>query len=141
MKKIGRDKLVEAQIEALCKAYTWVKEYGYEEGLKKIDDEVHYRNVTYIPLSYSKEKIEGYLKEMTENILNTTLLLSLTVLRDEFGFGKDRAERFWKRYTLKTACLMDRAISELSWEDLAQQAKEELGYDTTLNWDAWKNIK
>lgn len=143
MKKMGRDrKLVEAQIEGLCRAYTIVKKENEAggDGLKKLEEEIKFRNITYTPLSYSADLIMEYLEHMSENILTSTLLLALTVLRDEFGFGESRAKRFWQRYTLKTECLRDSVLTELSWEDLANQAKEELGFDITLDWEAWRRL-
>lgn len=142
MKKLGVNrKYVEAQMEGLCRAYTIVKQ-GNEagkNGLEELEKEIKFRNVTYTPLSYNKDVIIEYLEHMTENILTATLLLTLAVLRDEFGFGKDRAKRFWQRYTMKTECLRDRAITELSWTDISEQVREELGFDITLDWDAWRN--
>ena len=61
------------------------------------------------------------------------LLLGCMALRDEFDFGKKRVERFIKRYNLKTACLMDPEISGLTWKDLNQYLKEELGLDLRIN--------
>lgn len=143
MKKCGRDrKLVEAQMEGMCRAYTIVKR-GNEEGkngLDELEKEIKFRNVTYTPLCYSMDIIMEYLEHMSENILTSTLLLTLVVLRDEFGFGPKRAQKFWERYTLKTECLRDDVLTNLSWQDLADQAKEELGFDITLDWSAWRKL-
>lgn len=137
MKRIGngRDKLVEAQIEGLCKAYTIVKEKGIDE----LEKEIKFRNMTYLPLTYSREKLMDYFNGMIENIFNSIILLSMATLHDEFGFGKDRADRYLKRFMLKSACMQDREVTEVSWEDIAQQVKEDLGYDVTIDWKTWNN--
>jgi hypothetical protein len=141
MKKMGRDrKLVEAQIEGLCRAFTIVKQ-GEEHGLEDLKKEIEFRNITYTPLSYDKQVILDYLTDMTENILSTVMLLSLSVLHDEFGFGKTRAEKYMQRYALKTECLRDYAITNLTWEDVAQDVKDNLGFDFNIDWEAWKNYE
>ena len=134
MRKIGNDKLVKAQIEGLCKARQLVQ----VGGIEALDKEIKFRNISYIPLKYSQEKIINYFNNMTGEIFDGVLLLTLVTLHDEFGFGKERTNRFLKRYFLKFACMRDKDITELSWEDINEQCKEELGFDINMDYESWR---
>lgn len=64
--------------------------------------------------------MEQAMKEMLE----TVMLMSLCVLKDEFGFGEKRLNQFLDRYAEKTDCL---AQGYVYWEDLQEEMIEKLG--------------
>lgn len=119
--------------EGMRYAYDFIK----ENGLDAFYEELKFRSKTNVPLRIAKkayeEAVEKELDRSRQCILETVLIVAVTCLRDEFDFGKKRVARFIKRYNLKTACLMDPEISGLTFKDLQQYLKEELGLDMTIN--------
>lgn len=112
-------------------------EFIKKNGIEAFEEEIKFRKNTNVPLRISKkayeEAVEKELDRSRQCILDSVLIVAVTCLRDEFDFGRKRVERFIKRYNLKTACLMDPEISGLTWKDLNQYLKEELGLDLRIN--------
>lgn len=108
-----------------------------KHGIEAFEEELKFRRNTNVPLRIARkayeEAVEKELDRSRQCILETVLIVAVTCLRDEFDFGKKRVARFIERYNLKTACLMDPEISGLTWKDLQEYLKEELGLDMTIN--------
>lgn len=111
-------------------------EFIKKNGIEAFEEELKFRQVTNVPLRIERkvyeEAVEKELERSRQNILDTVLIVAVTCLRDEFDFGKKRVARFIERFNLKTACLMDPEISGLTWKDLQEYLKEELGLDMKI---------
>ena len=51
-------------------------------------------------------------------------MMTCMTLRDEYGFGYDRMNRFIHRFNLKTECLVDGYVN---WKELQETIREETG--------------
>ena len=60
----------------------------------------------------------------SETTIATVLMMSAMVLRDEFGFGRDRMNKFIDRFNKKTSCLVEGYVY---WKDMQQTIAEETG--------------
>ena len=60
---------------------------------------------------------------------DTILALSVLTIRDELDFGKQRCERYIKRFNQKTECLLD---DMLKWKDVLDTVREEMGIDLSI---------
>ena len=58
------------------------------------------------------------------NTLATVLMMTCMTLRDEYGFGFDRMNRFIRRFNTKTECLVEDYVN---WKDLQQTLLKETG--------------
>ncbi len=106
--------------EGMAQAYRIVQTKGID-GLKK---DMEMRGITGVPVGISPSAIEESIRRIKENTVDTVRILAAMALRDEFGFGKTRLDRFVQRFNLKTECLQ---AEYMTWEDMTKTLKEELG--------------
>ena len=106
--------------DGLSLALKIVKEGG-QEALEK---EIKARGATGINTSLSQKELDAALLPIKELTIRTLLAMSVSALRDEFGFGKDRLQRFVNRFMKKTDCL---AEGWITWKDLCENIQEETG--------------
>ena len=100
-----------------------------EQGVEALLEEQKRRGVSKISVAISDASLKAYSLEVKQACLQTVLLMGSAVLRDEFGFGRDRMSRFIKRFNYKSECLAD---DYLKWSDLAIQMAAETGIDFEL---------
>lgn len=82
-----------------------------------------------MPCGINKTDVKRFEQYEKQNTIKTMLLMSVMVLRDEFGFGFDRLNRFIERFNTKTACLVDDYVN---WKDIQQTIAEETGIHINL---------
>lgn len=92
-------------------------------------EECKFRKKTGIPITVERKKCDEAIERIKMNTIDTIRILSLCVLRDEFGFGKDRLKRFAERFEKKTDCLVDEFVN---WEDIIENIKEETGLEESI---------
>lgn len=73
------------------------------------------------------------LQEFTDNaknmMLDTILILASVTLHDEFGFGRERLNRFKKRFNFKAECIGE---NYTDWNDQISILKEECGLEYSI---------
>jgi hypothetical protein len=72
---------------------------------------------------------ERDLEKAKRQMLDTILIMSIIVLKDEFDFGSKRLDRFRKRFNEKSECL---ETGHVTWIDLIEQIQEENGIELQL---------
>lgn len=107
----------------------WALRIAEAEGVEGLRKELERRNILQIPLKASKADVEEAVNKIKQNVMATVLLMSCSALRDEFGFGYTRMNRFLERYTLKAKCLVDKYVY---WKDLYQTILDETGIEIKL---------
>lgn len=100
-----------------------------EKGIDELVEECKFRQKTGIPLTVERKKCDEAIERIKMNTIDTIRILSFCVLRDEFGFGKDRLRRFAERFEKKTECLVDEYVN---WEDIIENIKEETGLEESI---------
>ncbi len=65
--------------------------------------------------------------------VDTILLLALSTVRDEFGFGEKRMQRLINRMEQKATCLIG---DMATWEDFRETIKEETGIEVNVRQSA-----
>lgn len=65
--------------------------------------------------------------------IDTILLLALSTVRDEFGFGEKRMQRLINRMEKKATCLIG---DMATWEDFRETIKEEMGIEVNVRQSA-----
>lgn len=73
-----------------------------KKGIDVLVEECKFRQKTGIPVTVERKKCDEAIEWIKMNTIDTIRNLSLAVLRDEFGFGKDRLKRFAERFENKT---------------------------------------
>lgn len=108
----------------------WALRRIEEIGLDEFRKELEWRNVMGIPCTITKAQLHDFEDRNRLNILQTVLLMSMTVLVDEFEFNRDMLLRFRDRFNFKTSCLVDDYVN---WEDLQKTLRDELKVECPLN--------
>ena len=102
----------------------WMVRYVKEKGLEAAEKELEMRGVRHIPLSVKEQDLKNFSEREKRNTIATVLMMSAMVLRDEFGFGRDRMNKFIERFNTKTSCLVEGYVY---WKDMQQTIAEETG--------------
>lgn len=76
----------------------------------------------------SMKEVDKALVPIKEMTIRTILAMSVATLRDEYGFGKERLQRFINRFMIKTDCMSE---GWLTWKDLCDNIEEETGIQIT----------
>ena len=95
-----------------------------EGGADALEEEIKARGVTGIHVNLSQKELEQALTPIKDLTIRTLLAMSVSSLRDEYGFGKERLQRFVDRFMKKTECLMSGWVT---WKDICENIEEETG--------------
>lgn len=102
----------------------WMVRYVKEKGLEAAEKELEMRGVRGIPLAVKEGDLVRFSNREKKNTIATMILMACMTLRDEFGFGFDRMNRFIDRFNKKTECLVGKYVS---WKDIQETIREETG--------------
>ena len=102
----------------------WMVRYIKDKGIEAAEKELEKRGVRLIPLSVKEQDLKNFSEREKRNTIATVLMMSAMVLRDEFGFGRDRMNKFIDRFNKKTSCLVEGYVY---WKDMQQTIAEETG--------------
>lgn len=108
-----------------------------EKGVEGLEEEIKFRNISQVPIAISRAKIDECILNIKLNTIDTMLILSAAVLRDEYRFGKERLARFIESFNRKTECLID---GYCTWDDQMQMLAEECGIKLNIRHND-KNVK
>ena len=107
----------------------WALRMVEEKGLEAAQKDLNQRGIRHLPLACNKQDIRKFEEYEKKNTLATVLMMTCMTLRDEYGFGFDRMNRFIRRFNTKTECLVDGYVN---WKDLQQTIKDETGITIPL---------
>lgn len=104
-----------------------------EGGLERLQEEIKYRGITGVHTQLAKKEIEKASEVIKMTTVDTILLLALSTVRDEFGFGEKRMQRLINRMEKKATCLIG---DMATWEDFRETIKEETGIEVNVRQSA-----
>ena len=110
--------------QARFSGMNYLLEYAKKHGLEEAEKEVERRGIRNMPLKLKDSDVDVFVQTERKNITNCLLIDAITVLADEFGFGKEMCNRFVDRFNLKASCL---AEDYVNWKELRDSVSEELG--------------
>ena len=90
-----------ARREGMSYALRYAKEHGFDE----LEKELKYRGAYEIPFKISNNDLQKFTDNAKNMMLDTVLILASMTLHDEFGFGRERLQRFIKRFNFKAECI------------------------------------
>lgn len=93
-----------------------------EKGLEELQRIARQRNLAGLRTLIDPRDLDKDLINIKMQILDTVLIMSLIVLKDEFDFGSKRLDRFKKRFNDKTECLES---GNVTWVDMIEQIQQE----------------
>ena len=114
-----------ARREGMSYALKYVK----ENGIEALENELKRRGAYNIPIRISDKDLKVFTDNAKMMLLDTVLILASMTLHDEFGFGKERLQRFIKRFNFKAECIGE---DYTTWQDQIDILKEECGLEYQL---------
>lgn len=100
-----------------------------EKGLEELHRITRQRKLVGLKTLIDPRLYERDLEEAKRQILDTILIMSIIVLKDEFDFGNKRLDQFRKRFNEKSECF---ETGNVTWIDLIEQIQEENGIELQL---------
>lgn len=104
-----------------------------EGGLERLQEEIKYRGITGVHTQLAKKEIEKASEVIKMTTIDIILLLALSTVRDEFGFGEKRMQRLINRMEKKATCLIG---DMATWEDFRETIKKEMGIEVNVRQSA-----
>lgn len=103
-----------------------------EKGIDGLEDELEFRQAYDVPLKISQTDVENFAESIKHTVMDTILLMSSYVLRDNFGFGTKRMNRFIKKFNEYTDNLVGGYVK---WKDIAEAMTAETGIEFHIRSD------
>lgn len=96
------------------------------DGIEALEQRVDRNRKTFAPVFFSDKQMEEFISEIKSNCVVTIMTINMMVLKDKFGFGTTRLQRFQNFFE----DLADSLINDwCSYIDLAKTLNEELGVE------------
>ena len=102
----------------------WMLKLAEEKGLEEARKEFDSRNLRGIPLQCRKEDVMRLYESERTNLTRCMLIIAVSTLHDEYGFGSERLKRYVDRFNLKASCLAENYVN---WKDIQEEIKKETG--------------
>ena len=122
-----------ARREGMSYALKYVK----DNGIEALEKELKRRQAYNIPIRISNKELQAFTDNAKNMMLDTVLILASVTLHDEFGFGRERLERFMKRFNFKAECIGE---DYTDWQDQIAILKEECGLEYSIRQND-KNVR
>lgn len=126
MAKINKEAL--ARLEGMKYAYNYARKFGLDE----LEKDIKFRGATNLPYSVDRRQVINFQEETKERILSTVMLMSVLILREEFGYGRKRIEKFSEKFKENTEQLQS---GDLTWKDTYEAMVEEVGFSLGIDED------
>lgn len=107
-------------------------EFAKKYGIEALEKEIKSRNISFLPLEVSKERLDKCIDLIKKNTLDTVTCLSAITLHDEFGFGQKRIEQFAERFNLKAECILE---DFTTWEEQLEILRNECQLYYKIRWN------
>lgn len=101
-----------------------------EGGIEALEKEAKFRQVTNLPSDVKMESARKAFTQIRENTADLVMAMTLATLRDEFGFGAKRLQRYIERFEGKMDCINDDYVT---WVDIVDNIEEETGVKLSIN--------
>ena len=103
-----------------------------EKGIDGLEEKLKFRQAYDVPLKISQTELEDFAETTKQTIMDTVLLMSSYVLRDNFGFGTKRMNRFIQKFNEYTDNLVGGYVK---WKDIAEAMTAETGIEFHIRSD------
>lgn len=123
--------------QARLQGMSYALRVAKEKGIDGLEEELKRRQAYNIPIRISNKELQEFTTNAKNMMLDTILILASVTLHDEFGFGRDRLNRFKERFNFKAECIGD---SFTDWQDQIDILREECGLEYSIRFND-KNVR
>lgn len=114
-----------ARLEGMQYAYDFAK----KNGLDALEEEIKFRCNTKLPYTTNRQQVMEFQEMIKQRMLSTVALMSVLILREEFGFGSQRLKRFSDKFKNNTEQLQS---GDLTWRDTYEAMVQEVGFGISI---------
>lgn len=114
-----------ARLEGMQYAYDFAK----KNGLDALEEEIKFRCNTKLPYTTNRQQVMEFQEMIKQRMLSTVALMSVLILREEFGFGSQRLKRFSDKFKDNTEQLQS---GDLTWRDTYEAMVQEVGFGISI---------
>ena len=115
--------------QARREGMSYALRYAREHGLDALEADLKKRGAYNIPVRIDDKALKEFTDNAKNMMLDTILILASVTLHDEFGFGKERLNRFKKRFNFKAECIGE---DFASWQDMIEILRDECGLEYSI---------
>ena len=115
--------------QARREGMSYALRYAREHGLDALEADLKKRGAYNIPVRIDDKALQEFTDNAKNMMLDTILILASVTLHDEFGFGRERLNRFKKRFNFKAECIGE---NYTDWNDQISILKEECGLEYSI---------
>ncbi|MBQ5806306.1 MAG: hypothetical protein IIW24_03545 [Lachnospiraceae bacterium] len=119
------DPFMNGRNEGMLYAYNFAREHG----LDALEEEIKLRRLTNLPTKVSTKAMNECVINIKNNVVDTFVILLVSTLRDELGFGEKRIQRVIDRFNQKAECIGENYVT---WQDLIDDIREDLGFELAI---------
>lgn len=98
-------------------------EIAEKRGVQGLREEVEYRHRYKVPLNVSKKEVDEFVKNAKCNMVDTVKIVAAIILHDNFGFRKQRVEKFMVQFENKCECIVKDYVT---FTDMQQVLEDEI---------------
>lgn len=120
-----KNDFMDGRNEGMLYAYNFAREHGIDA----LEKEVRLRRITNLPTKVSTKAMNECVINIKNNVVDTFVILLVSTLRDELGFGEKRIQRVIDRFNQKAECIGE---NYLTWQDMIDTIREELGFELAI---------
>lgn len=95
-----------------------------ESGVERFEKELEYRRGKGFTIPLTQKEVGKYYKEALRIMQNRVCLCALYAMRDEFGFGHGRGQRFFNRFY---DYLQSIGGDYVTWAEVEEVVMDEMG--------------
>ncbi len=85
-----------------------------EKGEKKAIEEIEKRGIHPEKIKVTKREVKSFVNEVQHTVVDMVFGITILAIRENFGFGIERMERFFNRFWLKAECTEEGLVT---WEE------------------------
>ena len=109
------EKIKENELEVMRRdGMKYVLTLAKENGTKTAIEEIERRGIRQERIKVSKREISNFVKEVQTTVVDMVFGITILAIRETFGFGLERMERFFNRFWLKAECTEEGLVT---WEE------------------------
>lgn len=119
---MAKNDFMDGRNEGMLYAFNYAKEHGIDA----LEEEIKLRRLTNLPTKVSTKAMNECVINIKNNVVDTFVILLVSTLRDELGFGEKSIQRVIDRFNQKAECIGENYVT---WQDLIDDIREELGFE------------
>lgn len=92
----------------------YVLKLAKDKGVNAVKEELERRCIRAEKIKVSNQEVSNFVKQVQTTVVDMVFGVTILTIREAFGFGLERMDRFFKRFWLKAECTEDGLVT---WDE------------------------